>query len=243
RDYAKSALLDRGTADIDVDLLHRGYLRMLKSRGGQVVCNAAAQEIERRNGDWRVNTAAGELVASIVINAAGAWGDVVAKTAGARPFGLQPKRRSIAVIPAPSDVMSWPLVGDAGETWYAKPAGGKLLVSPADATPVEPHDAYADDMLLAEGIDRFQQAIDLPVDRLEHSWGGLRSFAPDGNPVCGYDPDAEGFFWLVGQGGYGIQTAPALSRFAAALVQAQSPPADILAEGLHPETLSPDRFV
>ena len=107
---------------------------------------------------------------------------MIARLAGAKPCGLQPKRRSIAVVPAPSDVMTWPLVGDAGETWYAKPAGGKLLVSPADATPVDPHDAYADDMLLAEGIDRFQQAIDLPVERVERNWGGLRSFAARRRP-------------------------------------------------------------
>lgn len=240
--YAKFALLDRGTADIDVDLLHQGYLRLLRTRGGEIVCNAAAQRIERSGSLWRVQTPAGEFTAPVLVDAAGAWGDMVAGLAGAKPCGLQPKRRSIAVIPAPSDVMSWPLVGDAGETWYAKPAGGKLLVSPADATPVDPHDAYADDMLLAEGIDRFQQAIDLPVERMERNWGGLRSFAPDGNPVCGYDAELGGFFWLVGQGGYGIQTAPALSRLAAALIRREPIPADIAAEGLDAETLSPKRF-
>jgi D-arginine dehydrogenase len=239
--YAKSALLDRGTADIDVDLLHQGYLRMLKSRGGQVVCNAAARNVERSNGHWHVKTAAGGFAAPVLVNAAGAWGDAVARLAGARRRGLEPRRRSIAVISAPSGVMAWPLVGDAGETWYAKPSGGKLLVSPADATPVEPHDAYADDMTLAEGIDRFQQAIDIPVDRLEHSWGGLRTFAPDGDPVVGYDSDLPRFFWLVGQGGYGIQTAPALSRLAAALIREEAPPADIAAEGLRAESLSPNR--
>jgi D-arginine dehydrogenase len=240
--YAKSALLDRGTADIDVDLLHQGYLRMLKSRGGQVLCDAGARMIERRGGRWHVTSPAGEFSAPIVVNAAGAWGDAVAKLAGIGPCGLQPKRRSIAIIPAPPDVMSWALAADAGETWYAKPQGGKLLVSPADATPVNPHDAYADDMTLAEGIDRFQQAMDVPVERLEHSWGGLRTFAPDGEPVCGYDPEADGFFWLVGQGGYGIQTAPALSRLAAALVGGGAIPADIAAQGVREEMVSPRRF-
>jgi D-arginine dehydrogenase len=115
--------------------------------------------------------------------------------------------------------MAWPLVGDVGETWYCKPQSSKLLISPADATPVDPHDAYADDMTLAEGIARFQEAVDLEVTRVESTWGGLRTFAPDGNPVCGFDPSAEGFFWLVGQGGYGIQTSPALSRVAAAQVR------------------------
>ncbi len=112
------------------------------------------------------------------------------RLAGVKPVGLQPKRRSIGVVPAPMVTIrcNGRLIGDVGETWYAKPQSGKLLVSPADATPVDPHDAYADDMALAEGIDRFQQATTIEVTRVEHTWGGLRTFAPDGNPVCGYDP-------------------------------------------------------
>ncbi len=159
-------------------------------------------------------------------------------------MGLQPKRRSVAVIPVPDgiDAASWPLIGDVGETWYSKPQSGKLLVSPAEATPVDPHDAYADDMALAEGIDRFQQATGIEVNRVEHSWGGLRSFAPDGNPVCGYDARHEGFFWLIGQGGYGIQTSPALSRLAASLVRGEAAPSDIIDEGLEASELSPKRF-
>ncbi len=123
--------------------------------------------------------------------------------------------------------MSWPLAGDVGETWYCKPQSGKLIISPADATPVDPHDAYADDMTLAEGIDRFQQAVDYEVTRVERTWGGLRSFAPDGNPVVGYDTTDDGFFWLIGQGGYGIQSSPALSRLAAALVREETPQATL----------------
>jgi D-arginine dehydrogenase len=138
--------------------------------------------------------------------------------------------------------MRWPLVGDVGETWYCKPQSGKLLVSPADATPVEPHDAYADDMTLAEGIERFEQAVDYPVTRVERTWGGLRSFAPDGNPVVGYDEAQDGFFWLIGQGGYGIQSSPALSRLAAALVRGDEPPQDIMDEGLVLGDISPTRF-
>jgi D-arginine dehydrogenase len=132
------------------------------------------------------------LRAPIIVDAAGAWGDRIAVLAGRRPVGLQPKRRSMAVVPLPdhADVMNWPLVGDVGETWYCKPQSGKLIVSPADATPVDPHDAYADDMTLAEGIDRFQQAVDYEVTRVERTWGGLRSFVPDGNPVVGYDKHA-----------------------------------------------------
>ena len=150
----------------------------------------------------------------------------------------------MAVVPLPDHLgaMNWPLVGDVGETWYCKPQSGKLIVSPADATPVDPHDAYADDMTLAEGIDRFQNAVNYEVTRVERTWGGLRSFAPDGSPVVGYDKADDGFFWLIGQGGYGIQSSPALSRLAAALVRHEKPPSDIMDEGLILADISPDRF-
>lgn len=242
--YVKRAVLDPNTADIDVDLLHQSYLRLLKSHGGIVACGHPVMGIARNGGAWNVSAGGNTFRARMIVNASGAWGDRVAAMAGARTVGLQPKRRSIAVIPAPEgyDVMDWPLIGDVGETWYCKPQSGKLLVSPADATPVEPHDAFADDMTLAEGIDRFQQAVSFEVTRVEHTWGGLRSFVADGNPVVGYDPQLEGFFWLVGQGGYGIQTAPALSRVAAALVRREAVPADIAAEGFDAAEVSPSRF-
>lgn len=242
--YARHAMLDATTADIDVDLLHQGFLRLVKMQGGEVVCQAAVETIERRDGSWFATTPKGTFAAPILINAAGAWGDVIAVRAGARPKGLQPKRRSMAVVPVPSgaNVMAWSFVGDAGETWYAKPSGGRLLVSPAEAEPVEPHDAYADDMMLAEGLARFEEAVDMEVTRLEGSWGGLRSFAPDGNPVCGFDAQAEGFFWLIGQGGYGIQTSPALGELAAALVRNAAMPGHIEREGLSLQDISPARF-
>ncbi len=243
-DYARRAVLDAGTADIDVDLLHQSYLRLIKSRGGTVFCSAPVQRLERANGAWTVETSKGPFRATTIVNSAGAWGDHVAKLAGASALGLQPKRRSIAVVPLPDDIdpMDWPMTGDVGETWYCKPQSGKLLVSPADASPVEAHDAFADEMTLAEGIDRFQQAVDFEVTRVEHSWGGLRSFVPDGNPVCGFDEKVEGFFWLIGQGGYGIQSAPALSRLAAALVRGEDVPADILDEGLVLDDVLPGRL-
>ncbi len=232
--YIKRAILDPGTADIDVDLLHQSYLRLFKSRGGAVLCAAPVEALDRGNGGWSVTTPKGIFRAATIINAAGAWGDHIAGLAGTRLAGLQPRRRSIAVIPVPDgmDPVAWPLAGDVGETWYCKPQSGKLLVSPADAEPVDPHDAFADEMTLAEGLDRFQRAVDFEVTRVEHSWGGLRSFVADGNPAVGYDPRLEGFFWLVGQGGYGIQTSPALSLLAAALVRGEPVPAEITGEGL-----------
>ncbi|HUR42578.1 MAG TPA: FAD-binding oxidoreductase [Aestuariivirga sp.] len=242
--YARRFLLDPGTADVDVDLLHQTYLRLIKSRGGVVVCAAPVEGLERVSRLWKVATSKGLFRARTIINAAGAWGDHIAKLAGAKPAGLQPKRRSMAVVPMPEgvDPMTWPLAGDVGETWYCRPQSGKLLISPADAAPVEAHDAFADEMTLAEGIDRFQQAIDFEVTRVEHTWGGLRSFVSDGNPVVGFDPEVEGFFWLIGQGGYGIQTSPALSRLAAALVRGEAAPGDILDEGLVLKELWPERF-
>jgi D-arginine dehydrogenase len=242
--YVQRALFDPGTADIDVDLLHQSYLRLLKSRGGALLCNHPVMAIEHDGNRWSVTAGDKTFRTQTIVNAAGAWGDRIAALAGARLVGLQPRRRSVAVVPPPDgcNVMDWPLIGDVGETWYCKPQSGKLLVSPADATPVEPHDASADDMALALGIDRFQQAAVIEVTRVEHTWGGLRSFAPDGNPVCGFDPECAGFFWLIGQGGYGIQTAPALSRLAAALVAKSPIPPDILAAGCDPAALSPHRF-
>jgi len=242
--YARHAMLDPTTADIDVDLLHQGFLRLIKSRGGEIVCKAPVEAIAQLNGDWRASTPVGTFSAPILLNAAGAWGDEIARLAGLEPKGLQPKRRSMAVVPVSPgmNVMDWSFVGDVGETWYAKPSGGRLLVSPAEAEPVEPHDAYADDMALAEGIARFQEAVDLEVTRLEGSWGGLRSFVPDGNLVCGFDEDAEGFFWLIGQGGYGIQTSPALGELAAALVRDAAMPGYIEREGLRLRDISPARF-
>jgi D-arginine dehydrogenase len=139
-------------------------------------------------------------------------------------------------------VRAWPATADVGETFYFKPTGGVLMLSPADATPVDPHDAYADDMMIAEGVARLEAASTLEVKHLQRSWGGLRTFTPDGNPAIGRDPDIEGFFWLVGQGGYGIQTAPALSLAAAAMIETGSIPHMISSFGVAEAELSPRRF-
>lgn len=243
--YARRSFLDANTADLDVDLIHRGYLAMLKQAGGVVNLSSPLTAASSTNSAWTVTCGPNMLKARVIINAAGAWGDVVARACGVKPVGLQPKRRSIAVVPLPGAqaVNNWPMTIDVAETWYAKPQSGKLLVSSADATPVDPHDAYADDMALAVGIDRLMQATTLEVDRVEHSWGGLRTFAPDGSPVVGYDPDVPGFFWLVGQGGYGIQSAPALSETAAALAMGKPVPSYVQDHALDLNDVSPARFV
>lgn len=243
--YAKRAFLDSATADMDVDLIHRGYLRLFKERGGVMVMNAPATRATRSNGLWHVETPQGVFQAPVLVDAAGAWGDVLAVQAGLKPVGLQPKRRSIGVIPVEGhgDFSQWALVTDMGESWYAKPQSGKLIVSSADATPVDAHDAYADDMAIAEGVERLTAATTLEVSRLDHSWGGLRSFVKDGNPVVGYDPYAEGFFWLIGQGGYGIQSCPALSETAAAMVLQKPVPDHVHAQGLQLPSILPQRLM
>jgi D-arginine dehydrogenase len=220
QDRVVRAAVERDASDIDVDALLQAFLRRLRAHGGDVVPGAEVRAMRRDAGAWRVETAAGSFEAAVVIDAAGAWGDVIAARAEIAPVGLQPMRRSVAVVPVPEgyDPRGWALVASAAEDWYAKPDGGRLWVSPADEEPVEPHDAWPDDIVLAEGIDRFQRMVAMEVTRVERSWAGLRTFAPDRTPVVGPDPTTEGFFWLCGQGGYGIQTAPALSRLAADLI-------------------------
>ncbi len=241
--YATRGFLEAGTGALDVDLLHRGYLRLFKQRGGVLKLQAGATKIKKQGDVWHIQTPQGEFTTKLIVNAAGAWGDHVATLAGVKPVGLTPKRRSIGVISvAGHDVMKWPFMVDCAESWYAVPQSGKLLVSSADATPVDPHDAYADDEAIAIGIDRLMQATTIDVQHMEHSWGGLRTFSPDGAPVVGFDQDTDGFFWLVGQGGYGIQSSPALSRAAAAMVMDQPLPDDVLAAGLDINDIRPNRL-
>ncbi len=243
-DRVLAALIDDDAMDIDVDLLHRGFLRDFKTRGGALSCKAEVGGIGFSDGMWTVRTRSQEWSAPVVVNAAGAWCDTIAEMAGVRPVGLQPKRRSAALVPPPDDwdVSTCPLVFGAGETFYFRPMGGKLMVSPADATVVEPHDAWADDMLVAEAIEKFQNLTGVEVTRVDHTWGGLRTFAPDGDPVIGFDSEKPGFFWLAGQGGYGIQTSPAISRLAAALVEGRDVPGDITEQGLDAQALAPGRL-
>jgi D-arginine dehydrogenase len=217
--YLTAAALEDEAFDMDVAALHQGFLKMLRSHGGELGLRRRAGRIERRNGAWHVETVSGETFqAPILVNAAGAWGDEVAAIAGVAPIGLVPKRRTAAIVdPSPFDVSDWPMIMDIDEGWYARPeARTRLMVSPADATPMHAHDVQPEEIDVAIGIDRMQQALDIPVRRVEHRWAGLRTFSPDGSLVLG--PEGDGFFWCAGQGGYGIQTAPAAGRLLAELI-------------------------
>ncbi len=210
--------------DIDTDRLIQGYARTARDNGARILTGARVTGLARNGAGWRAIWEGGAAQATVVVNASGPWADTTAALAGVAPLGLTPHRRSMARIPAPPghDPKAWPMVMGAGETWYMKPDAGALIVSPAEEHAMKPHDAYADDMVLAEGLARYEAMVTTPVTRLLANWAGLRTFAPDRVPVIGF-ADAPGFFWLAGQGGYGFQTAPAAARLAADLIGGRAP--------------------
>jgi D-arginine dehydrogenase len=224
--YASAAAIEEDAFEMDVAALLQGFLRQLRARGGVLALRSRAGRIERRNGSWEVEVKGGAVFrAPVIVDAAGAWGDEVAACAGVAPIGLEPKRRTALIIdPAPWAVADWPAVTDAVTSWYAKPeARTKLLVSPAEETDMPPQDVRPDDIDVAIAVDRMQQALDIEVRRVEHSWAGLRTFTRDRSLAIGWDGAAEGFFWSVGQGGYGIQTSPAQGKIVADLVCGRDP--------------------
>jgi len=242
--YVAGAVLDPDAMDIEVHALHHGYLRGLKARGGQVLTDAGVQSLERQGNSWLARTRAGEFRGRVVVDAAGAWCDEIAVMAGATPVGLVPKRRTAILFqpPAGIDPRGWPSVIDADEQFYFRPDAGRVMASPADETPMPPCDVQPDELDIAILIDRLEKVANLPVTRIENRWAGLRTFAEDKTPVVGYDPHVEGFFWLAGQGGYGIQIAPGLSRLVAALARHEPMPSDLANLGVREEVLSPARF-
>lgn len=244
RDYVAAAFLEPHSMEIDVHGLHQGFLRGAKSRGARVLVDAGVTAIERRAGRWHAATSAGAFSAPILVNAAGAWADVIARMAGIDAVNMIPMRRTAFTVSVPDgmSVRDWPMVDDVGEEFYFKPDAGQLFVSPADAVPTEPTDAYADDLDVAAGVERLERATNLDVKRVLRSWAGLRSFVEDGSPVVGFDPLAEGFLWLAAQGGYGIKTSPALSRACASLIVDGKWPEDLAARGVSAADLSPRRL-
>jgi D-arginine dehydrogenase len=244
-DYIAGAAVETGSADVDVDVLHQGWLRQLKARGGELLVNAEVVRLSRQPTGWLVETPDARIEARVVINAAGAWADVVARLAGVRTVGLQPNRRTALIVSAPegSNSDEWPMVIDVDEQFYFRPDAGALLLSPGDETPSDPCDAQPEELDIAIAVDRVQGATTLEVHRIRRSWAGLRSFVADRSPVVGYAPDAPGFFWLAGQGGYGIQTAPAMGALACALVLGHATPDDLAQFGVNAYDLRPDRFI
>jgi len=243
-DYVTAALHVPGARDIDVAALHQGFLRAARGAGAAVLSDAEVTAIARENGRWRVATKAGEVTARVLIDAAGAWADAVAGLAGVAPVGLEPKRRTALTIEAPEglDVAAWPLVIDIDEQFYFKPEAGRLLVSPADETPMPPCDVQPDELDVARAIDRLMRATTIEVRRVLRRWAGLRSFVPDHLPVIGWDTEAPGFFWLAGQGGVGIMTAPAAGRLVAALALDRALPDDLLSAGVEATAFAPARL-
>lgn len=242
-DYVAGGLVEPDCMDIDVASLHQGYLKGLRARGGEILNDAEVLRIAAAPGGWAVETRAGGFVTPVLINAAGAWADSLAALAGLPPLCLVPKRRTVIRIEAPAGVGgAWPMVVDADEELYFKPDAGSLLVSPADETPSPPCDAQPEELDIAIAIDRLEKMTTLPVRRPSHKWAGLRTFAPDKTLVAGFEPGADGFLWLAGQGGYGIQTSPSMGRIAAALVRGDSLPADLGALGLDSDVLCVERL-
>jgi D-arginine dehydrogenase len=241
--YAVAAIFEQDACRIDVDALHQGYLRSFRARGGHLLCNAEALSIQREGAGWRVRTPAGDIAARIVVNAAGAWGDVVAEMAGAAAVGLVPKRRTAFIFDPPADlsIERWPVVMDIDEKFYFLSETGWLLGSPADETPSPPCDAQPEELDVAIGADRIETATTMKITRIRRRWAGLRSFVADKSLVIGYDDRVPDFFWLVGQGGYGFQTAPAAARCAAALVHNRDLPDDVTRLGITSSEIGPAR--
>ena len=243
REEWREAIWQPHCADIDVAGLHQHYLKVAKAAGVQLVTHARIEAIEREGAGWLLRSGDGrEWRASAIANAAGAWADGVAQLAGARELGIQPLQRTMLQLAVePALPRGGPLTLDIAGWFYFKPeVGGSLWFSPHDETPVPPTDAAPEEIAVAEALDRFETVFDARIGRVERTWAGLRSFAPDRKPVYGWDRETEGFFWFAGQGGFGIQTAPAAARLGAQLFLDH--PRDAMTEALDAETFSPARF-
>ena len=231
--------------DMDVAAIHGGFLKGARAAGAVLRLDAEVINLDRKDGRWTIRLRDGESVtAATIVNASGAWADVLAGLAGAAPVGLVPKRRTAFTFDAPPglDLARMPMAIDFDETWYIKPEVGQFLGSPADETPSPPCDAQPEEMDIAIAVERIETATTLAIRRIKNKWAGLRSFVADKNLVVGFDPKVEGFFWLAGQGGYGIQTGEAAGRLAAGLALGKGMPADIAALGVSEAALSPARF-
>ncbi|HEX2763522.1 MAG TPA: FAD-binding oxidoreductase [Allosphingosinicella sp.] len=239
---AVKGLRDPTGLKLDANALLHSFAREVRRRGGEVLNGRRVAAVEA---GWTVRTENGDdFSAPVLINAAGAWADRLAAMAGVRPIGLQPKRRTIIVVdpPAGMDASAWPFVHSAAGDFYMLPEAGQLLVSPVDEVEDDPCDAQPEEYDVALAAYQLERYTTLTVGRVAHRWAGLRSFVADRTPTAGFDPEAEGFFWLVGQGGYGLQTAPAMSAAAESLVTGRPWPKGLADLGVMPELIRPDRL-
>jgi D-arginine dehydrogenase len=237
-------VLEKDAADIDVDALLQGFLRGTRANGSLTVCDAAVVGMQRSGDMWIVDTAAGAYRAPVIVNAAGAWADHVARMAGAGQVGLVPKRRSAFIFAPPPALpcAHWPLFLDVLQSFYIKPDGGMLLGSPCNEDPVQAHDVQAEELDIAIAIDNIERLTSLRIRRPTHVWAGLRSFVADGELVGGFDPRLPGFFWAAGQGGYGIQSAPGAGRYYASVLLGEQADPQLGAFGFDPARISAARF-
>ena len=245
-DVLTGAAVDEAADDIDVMALHGGYLRGLRQAGGAVRREARVHAVEHLpGGGWEVRAGSTTVRVATVVDAAGAWADEVAALAGVPTVGLRPLRRTLFTSPVawPEPIDEWPLVLDAGERFYFKPEHDQVLISPADETPQAPGDARHEPEDVALALDLVNERTTLGLRSVRTAWAGLRSFVPDRTPVVGAPEAHPGFVWLAGQGGYGIQLAPALARVAARLVAGETLPEDVAIEGVTAESLAPDRVM
>lgn len=241
---AQIGLYEPGAADIDVNELHQGFLRGLRARGGQLRLGVDIRSIERGPGHWFIDAGNEQFRAPLVLNAAGAWVDQVAALAGVAPIGIQPRRRSAFLFepPAGLDTAGWPFVTDVDESFYFKPDAGLLLGCPANADPVPPHDVQPEELDIAMGIHRIEEATTMTIRRPTRTWAGLRSFVSDGDLVGGFAPGVDGFFWVAAQGGYGIQTSAAMGELCAHLALGKPLPPHLQDAGLTADMLDPRRL-
>ncbi|ARR55454.1 FAD-dependent oxidoreductase [Rhizorhabdus wittichii DC-6] len=242
-DSIACGLYEPDAMDLDVSLLHSAFLRQARARGVEYAGSASVSAISRLDGAWTLHTPKGDFTADVLVNAAGAWADQLAGMAGAAPRGIRPMRRTMVLADIAGDAVDHgcPMVVDIDEQFYFRPESGGLLLSPADETPVEPGDVHPEELDIAIAIDRVEAVAALTFRRVRSSWAGLRSFAPDKTPVVGFDGAVPNFFWLAGQGGYGIQTAPALGRLAAALLMGEVLPQRLADHGVDARALDPNR--
>lgn len=236
-----AGLVDRNGLRLDPHALLQGYARDVRTRGGEIVTGARVARICRTGDIWQVQTQRGEgLEAPVVVNAAGAWADKVAEMAGVRPIGLQPKRRTIITFDAPpdADLSGWPFAKTVCDDLYFAPESGRLFASPMDEVPSDPTDAQPDDYEVALAAHRMEERTTIAIEKIHSRWAGLRSFAPDRHPVAGFAPQAEGFFWLAGQGGFGLQTSPMMAQATKSLIFGTPWPLATVTG----DELSPNRF-